>query len=140
MKALWPPGMDPTQEPDFWSEYAAQIAGAGVDAGLRPCATGGSGSADLPVRRGRSSCTGGRPRPFVTGCRTALRMPVSTEQVLHPERWLAPGGRAGSLSFPSAPDVVYEDVLGESEVGVPCTARRRQRDQGQDAGGLGGDW
>jgi hypothetical protein len=46
-------------------------------------------------------------------------MPVSTEQILHPERYAA-GDRPVELAFPAtAPDTVrYEDGLGEFEIGL----------------------
>jgi hypothetical protein len=44
-------------------------------------------------------------------------MPASTEQVLHPERY-AKRDVPVSLTFSSAPEVLYEDVLGESEIRV----------------------
>ncbi len=45
------------------------------------------------------------------------RMPVSTEQILHPERY-ARGDRPLALAFPSERGVAYEDVLGENEIRV----------------------
>lgn len=45
------------------------------------------------------------------------RMPVSTEQILHPERY-ARGDQPAGLAFPPDSNVLYEDVLGESEIRV----------------------
>jgi hypothetical protein len=45
------------------------------------------------------------------------RMPVSTEQVLHPERY-ARGDRPAVLAFGADSGVVYDDVLGEAEIRV----------------------
>jgi hypothetical protein len=45
------------------------------------------------------------------------RMPVSTEQILHPDRY-ARGDRPLALAFPAEGRIVYEDVLGESEIRV----------------------
>ena len=45
------------------------------------------------------------------------RMPVSTEQILHPDRY-ARGDRPVVLAFPPDSGVAYEDVLGENEVRV----------------------
>lgn len=45
------------------------------------------------------------------------RMPVSTEQILSPERY-ARGDQPISLAFPSDTAVMYEDVLGEGEIRV----------------------
>ena len=51
------------------------------------------------------------------------RMPVSTEQVLHPERYLR-GDKPVALALPPDSAALYEDVLGESEIRV-LTARLR---------------
>ena len=45
------------------------------------------------------------------------RMPVSTEQILHPDRY-ASGDAPVTLAFAADSGVVYEDVLGESEIRV----------------------
>lgn len=45
------------------------------------------------------------------------RMPVSTEQILSPDRY-ARGDKPIVLSFPAESGVLYEDVLGESEIRV----------------------
>ena len=45
------------------------------------------------------------------------RMPVSTEQILSPERY-ARGDAPVDLRFPADSGVLYEDVLGESEIRV----------------------
>ena len=45
------------------------------------------------------------------------RMPVSTEQVLHPARY-SQGDAPVGLVFPPDSTVVYEDVLGENEIRV----------------------
>jgi hypothetical protein len=45
------------------------------------------------------------------------RMPVSTEQILHPDRY-ARGDTPLILAFPPDSSMVYEDVLGENEIRV----------------------
>jgi hypothetical protein len=45
------------------------------------------------------------------------RMPVSTEQILHPDRY-AKGDAPVALAFPPDSNVTYEDVLGENEIRV----------------------
>jgi hypothetical protein len=45
------------------------------------------------------------------------RMPVSTEQILHPERYQA-GDRPVPVAFAAEPDQPFEDDLGESEIRV----------------------
>jgi hypothetical protein len=48
---------------------------------------------------------------------SGAQMPVSTEQVLHPERY-ARGDVPVPIVFPAEAGVEYEDVLGESEIRV----------------------
>lgn len=48
------------------------------------------------------------------------RLPRSTEQVLHPDRYRE-DDEPVSLAFPAAPDVIYQDGLGEFETGVLLT-------------------
>jgi hypothetical protein len=49
------------------------------------------------------------------------RMPVSTEQILYPDRY-AHGDRPLALAFPPDSGIVYEDVLGENEIRVLLAA------------------
>lgn len=49
------------------------------------------------------------------------RMPVSTEQILHPERY-ARGDAPVPLAFPPDTGVLYEDALGENEIRVLLAA------------------
>jgi hypothetical protein len=49
------------------------------------------------------------------------RMPVSTEQILHPDRY-ARGDAPVPLQFPADSGIVHEDVLGESEIRVLLAA------------------
>ncbi|HEU5304718.1 MAG TPA: hypothetical protein VFU40_08760, partial [Gemmatimonadales bacterium] len=67
------------------------------------------------------------------------RMPVSTEQILYPDRYQR-GDAPVALVFPADSDVLYEDVLGESEVRV-LMARLRGAAEVRSAGpiGWGGD-
>jgi hypothetical protein len=55
--------------------------------------------------------------PFRDSVPYGPRMPVSTEQVLYPERY-AKRDVPVSLSYPPGTGVLYEDVLGESEIQV----------------------
>ncbi len=67
------------------------------------------------------------------------RMPVSTEQILSPERY-ARGDTPVDIRFPSDSGVLYEDVLGESEIRV-LMARLAGTSEVRAAGpiGWGGD-
>ena len=55
--------------------------------------------------------------PFRDTLPYGRRMPQSTEQILHPERY-ARNDLPVELAYPAASDVLYEDVLGESEIRV----------------------
>lgn len=118
MKALFPPGVDPTEDPEFWSEYSEQIRGGQASMPV-------FGKAPLVVREalifpylaGAEFMHWWETSPFRDSVPYGPRMPVSTEQVLHPERY-ARHDLPVSLSFPSPSDVLYEDVLGESEIRV----------------------
>jgi hypothetical protein len=118
MKALFPAGVDPTADPEFWSEYAEQIRGGQASMPV-------FAKAPLVVREalifpylaGAEFMHWWETSAFRDSVPYGPRMPVSTEQVLHPEHY-ARRDVPVSLSFPSAPDVLYEDVLGESEIRV----------------------
>lgn len=67
------------------------------------------------------------------------RMPVSTEQILYPDRY-ARGDAPVALSFAADPGVLYEDVLGESEIRVLMAQLRGDREvRPGSAMGWGGD-
>lgn len=63
------------------------------------------------------------------------RMPVSTEQILTPDRYLR-GDSPVSLTFPINSDVLYEDVLGENEIRV-LTAHLTGRNEVRTSAPLG---
>jgi hypothetical protein len=118
MRALFPAGLDPTRDPDFWTEYADQIR---------------SGQASMPVfAHAPLVVKEALIFPYLAGAefmhwwgqsqfRDSMpygpRMPVSTEQILFPERY-ARHDIPVPLEFISGPDPVYEDVLGEGELRV----------------------
>jgi hypothetical protein len=118
MKALFPANMDPTKDPDFWTEYTGQIR---------------TGQASMPVfARAPLVVREALVFPYLAGAEFmhwwegsrfrdtvpyGPRMPESTEQVLFPERY-AQGDRPIALEFPADTATLYDDVLGESEMGV----------------------
>lgn len=63
------------------------------------------------------------------------RMPVSTEQILFPDRY-ARGDNPLPLAFPPGEDVLYEDVLGENEIRVLMAGLRGAREV-RSGGALG---
>lgn len=118
MKALFPPGVDPTEDPEFWSEYGQQIRGGQASMPVFARAPLVVREALIfPYLAGAEFMHWWGASPFRDSVPYGPRMPVSTEQVLHPERY-AERDAPVSLGFPPAPDVLYEDVLGESEVRV----------------------
>ena len=67
------------------------------------------------------------------------RMPVSTEQILHPDRY-ARGDEPVPLAFAADSAVLYEDVLGENEVRVLLASLARSDEVGAVVPlGWGGD-
>jgi hypothetical protein len=118
MKALFPAGMDPTRDPDFWAEYSNQIK---------------AGQASMPVfTRAPLVVREALVFPYLAGAEfmhwwetSPLRdtvpygplMPVSTEQILFPERY-ARHDEPIDVQFSSGPAPLYDDVLGEGEVRV----------------------
>ena len=118
MKALFPAGMDPTRNPAFWAQYADQIR---------------TGQASMPVfARAPLVVREALVFPYLAGAEFmhwwdssplrdtvpyGPRMPVSTEQILFPERY-AQRDVPIDLRFTSGPAPLYEDVLGEGEVQV----------------------
>jgi hypothetical protein len=118
MKALFPPDLDPTAYPDFWTEYAGQIRGgqasmpvfAGAPLVVREALI-------FPYLAGAEFMHWWEGSQFKDTMPYGPRMPESTEQVLFPERY-ARGDRPIALEFPRDSAVLYEDVLGESELSI----------------------
>jgi hypothetical protein len=118
MKALFPPNVDPTRDPDFWNQYAGQIR---------------TGQASMPVfAKAPLVVKEALVFPYLAGAEFmhwweqsrfkdtmpyGSRMPASTEQVLFPERY-ARGDKPIELRFPPDTAELYQDVLGESELSV----------------------
>ncbi len=111
------PGQGVAQNPQFWELYREQVR---------------QQQASMPVfRRAPLVLREALIFPYLQGAefmhwwdtegRDSLpygpRMPVSTEQILHPARYAA-GDSPVALAFPPDSSVLYEDVLGESEVRV----------------------
>jgi hypothetical protein len=111
------PGHDVAQNPQFWEMYREQVRRQ---------------QSSMPVfRRAPLVLRETLIFPYLEGAefmhwweregRDSMpygpRMPVSTEQVLHPERY-ARGDVPVRIAFPPEQGVVYEDVLGEAEIRV----------------------
>jgi hypothetical protein len=118
MKALFPPGIDPTKDPAFWKQYAGQIR---TGQASMPVFT----KAPLVVREalvfpylaGAEFMHWWETSPLRDTVPYGARMPVSTEQILYPERYTR-HDEPVALQFRSGPEPLYEDVLGEGEVRV----------------------
>ncbi|HEX5385857.1 MAG TPA: hypothetical protein VFW66_04070 [Gemmatimonadales bacterium] len=135
------PDMDVTALPGFWETYRSQVA-------QQQTAMPVFARAPLIVRETLLF-------PYLDGAEfmqwwgtSALkdtvpfgpRMPLSTEQIMHPDRYLA-ADRPVELNFTSGPKPTYEDGLGEVEIRV-LEARLGGADTligGGDAIGWGGD-
>ena len=112
------PGHDVAQNPQFWELYREQVRRQ---------------QSSMPVFRRAPLVLretlifpylAGRRVHALVGERTARDsmpygplMPVSTEQMLHPDRY-ARGDLPVPMAFPTESGVVYEDVLGEAEIRV----------------------
>lgn len=111
------PGREVAQNPQFWDLYREQVRRQ---------------QSSMPVfRRAPLVLRESLIFPYLQGAefmhwwksegRDSLpygpRMPVSTEQILHPERY-ARGDVPLALAFPPDSSAVYEDVLGENEIRV----------------------
>jgi hypothetical protein len=111
------PGHDVAQNPQFWEMYREQVRRQ---------------QSSMPVfRRAPLVLRETLIFPYLEGAefmhwwererRGAMpygpRMPVSTEQVLHPDRY-ARGDVPVPMAFPQEQGVAYEDVLGEAEIRV----------------------
>ena len=111
------PGQDVAQNPQFWDMYREQVRRQ---------------QSSMPVfRRAPLVLRETLIFPYLQGAEFmhwweregrdsmpyGALMPVSTEQVLHPDRY-ARGDLPVAIAFPEEPGVIYEDVLGESEIRV----------------------
>lgn len=116
------PGQDVARSPEFWEMYRDQVR-------EQQSAMPVFARAPLVVREALIF-------PYLDGAefmnwwRTAgpkdtlpygPRMPVSTEQILHPDRY-ARGDAPVPLAFSPDSGVIYEDVLGENEIRVLLAA------------------
>jgi hypothetical protein len=140
MKALFPPGMDPTQEPDFWDQYADQIrSGQSSMPVLARAPLVVREALIFPYLAGAEFMHWWGRSPWQDSVPYGPRMPVSTEQILFPQRY-ARGDLPIALEFAADSAVLYEDVLGEAEIRI-LMARLAGQSQVRSAGptGWGGD-
>jgi hypothetical protein len=112
------PGLDVTAQPGFWNTYREQVA---AQQGSMPVFA----RAPLLVREtllfpyldGAAFMQWWEHSPYKDSLPSGPRMPASTEQILHPDRYQS-HDRPVQLRFTSGPPRVYEDGLGEVEIRV----------------------
>ncbi len=112
------PGIDAAAQPQFWEEYREQIARqqasmpifAGAPLIVREMLV-------FPYLDGAEFMRWWETSRYKDSAPYGPRMPVSTEQILHPDRYLR-GDRPVPLRFTSGPESSYQDVLGEAELRV----------------------
>jgi hypothetical protein len=114
------PDQDLSQMPDFWNQYRETVR---AEQQRMPVFS----NAPVIVREGLIFpylAGADFARWFSTQFRDTVpfgrRLPVSTEQILHPDRYLA-GDRPVDLRFTRGPKPTYDDNLGEFETRVLLT-------------------
>ena len=130
------PGQDVKDNPEFWEIYREQVREqqtsmpvfAGAPLVVRE-------SLIFPYLAGAEFMHWWESSPLRDTVPYGPRMPVSTEQILFPDRY-ARDDTPVALSFAPDSDVLYEDVLGESEIRV-LMARLRGAQEIRSAGAIG---
>ncbi len=115
---LMSPATDVTASPEFWDQYREQVA-------AQQSAMPVFARAPLVLRRtllfpyidGAEFMRWWESTPLADSMPWGPRMPVSTEQVLHPGRYQR-GDAPVELQFTSGPEPAYEDMLGELEARI----------------------
>jgi hypothetical protein len=129
------PGQDYDAMPDFWQEFRRTVR---AQQDLMPVFS----SAPAIVREGLifpylagADFVRWFSKEFRDTVPFGRRLPASTEQVLHPERYREGDGPVG-LAFPAGAAPVYDDGLGEFEIRVLLTELSGSESVGS-AGALG---
>jgi hypothetical protein len=112
------PGQDITGSPEFWELYRDQVRQQQTSMPVFAHAPLIIREALIfPYLQGAEFMHWWAGSPLADTVPFGRRMPVSTEQILHPDRYRR-GDMPVALEFPAAKGVSYEDVLGESEIRV----------------------
>ncbi len=132
------PGRSVTKSPEFWEMYRDQVEEQQTSMPVFARAPLVVREALIfPYLAGAEFMHWWESSPMSDSVPYGPRMPVSTEQILSPDRY-ARGDKPIVLSFPAESGVLYEDVLGESEIRVlMARARRCHRGSLGDADRLG---
>jgi hypothetical protein len=112
------PGKSITKSPEFWEMYRDQVEQQQTSMPVFARAPLVVREALIfPYLAGAEFMHWWESSPMSDSVPYGPRMPVSTEQILSPDRY-ARGDKPVVLSFPADSGVLYEDVLGESEIRV----------------------
>jgi hypothetical protein len=131
------PQQDVAAQPEFWEMYRQQVA---AQQGSMPVFAG----APLLVREallfpyldGAEFMRWWGTSRFADSLPAGPRMPASTEQILHPDRYLA-HDQPVALRFTSGPARMYQDGLGEMEIRVLDAQLQGETDVSRTAVPLG---
>jgi hypothetical protein len=113
------PGQDVAGKPEFWELYREQVRAQQSSMPVfRRAPLVLRESLIFPYLQGAEFMHWWRRSPLADTLPYGPRMPVSSEQVLHPDRY-ARGDLPLGLAFaPDSAPPTYEDVMGESEIRV----------------------
>jgi hypothetical protein len=112
------PGQDITRNPEFWELYRDQVRQQQSNMPVFARAPLIIREALIfPYLQGAEFMHWWETSPLADTVPFGRRMPASTEQILHPERYQR-GDMPVAVSFRSDEPAIYEDVLGESEIRV----------------------
>lgn len=112
------PGQAVARNPQFWQLYREQVRQQQSSMPVfRRAPLILRESLIFPYLQGAEFMHWWGDSPFADTLPYGRRMPASTEQILHPERY-ARGDAPVSLAFTPEDGVLYEDVLGENEIRV----------------------
>jgi hypothetical protein len=112
------PGQDVAGNPEFWELYREQVRAQQSSMPVfRRAPLVLRESLIFPYLQGAEFMHWWRRSPMADTLPYGPRMPVSSEQVLHPDRY-ARGDRPLGLVLASDTAATYEDVMGESEIRV----------------------
>ena len=112
------PGQKVAENPEFWDLYREQVRAQQSSMPVfRRAPLVLRESLIFPYLQGAEFMHWWSRSPMADTLPYGPRMPVSSEQVLHPDRY-AGGDRPLGLVFAAADSATYEDVMGESEIRV----------------------
>jgi hypothetical protein len=112
------PGQNVTQRPEFWDLYRDQVRQQQSSMPIfRRAPLLVREALIFPYLEGAQFMHWWETSPHKDTLPYGPRMPVSSEQILHPDRY-ARGDAPLTLRFPPDSGVAYEDVLGEAEIRV----------------------